>query len=142
MYEFVFASHAVTRQGQWVTPLTIVQQDYDGLFCIHCRLRLGVHIDPLTGVKSFIHTPGSIDKVKELKNCPYNPNRTTTEWSNPAQPVMQLSHASFSTKRQYSAGNAAGAIFAGLAIKCVHSARTGSMRLMHSKYLSEQLLLC
>lgn len=29
MLEFVSAPHAITRHGEWVTPLTAAQEDYD-----------------------------------------------------------------------------------------------------------------
>nr|WP_271301440.1 hypothetical protein [Yersinia enterocolitica]MDA5531053.1 hypothetical protein [Yersinia enterocolitica] len=67
--EFVFAPHAITRHGEWVTPLTAAQEDYDILFCEYCRLKISVVIDELTGVKSFVHTPGNLDGVKRLTTC-------------------------------------------------------------------------
>ncbi|ENG1110043.1 hypothetical protein WFP10_12645 [Yersinia enterocolitica] len=48
MSEFVFVPHAITRHGEWVTPLTAAQEDYDILFCEYCRLKISVVIDPLT----------------------------------------------------------------------------------------------
>lgn len=72
MSEFVFAPHAITRHGEWVTPLTAAQEDYDILFCEYCRLKISVVIDELTGMKSFVHTPGSLDGVKRLVTCRFS----------------------------------------------------------------------
>ncbi len=72
MSEFVFAPHAITRHGEWVTPLTAAQEDYDILFCEYCRLKIGVVIDPLTKVRSFVHAPGSLENVKRLVNCRFS----------------------------------------------------------------------
>ncbi|MGE4991779.1 hypothetical protein AB8896_00675 [Yersinia enterocolitica] len=70
--EFVFAPHAITRHGEWVTPLTAAQEDYDILFCEYCRLKISVVIDELTGVKSFVHTPGNLDGAKQLSTCRFS----------------------------------------------------------------------
>ncbi|WP_374257281.1 hypothetical protein [Yokenella regensburgei] len=72
MYHFVFAPDAVTRRGEWVTPETIEQKDYDSLFCVSCKLKIGVHVEPLTSVKSFVHKPRVIQHLKHLKACRYN----------------------------------------------------------------------
>ena len=69
MHNVIFVPNAVTGHGEWVTPLTIEQADYDSLFCLSCKLKLGVHIDPLTGVRRFIHLPGSIHNVMKMKTC-------------------------------------------------------------------------
>ncbi|EKN4894987.1 TPA: hypothetical protein P0N76_000247 [Yersinia enterocolitica] len=70
--EFVFAPHAITRHGEWVTPLTAAQEDYDILFCEYCRLKISVVIDELTGVKSFVHTPLRLEAAKLLTTCSYS----------------------------------------------------------------------
>ncbi|CNE87127.1 hypothetical protein [Yersinia massiliensis] len=72
MHKFVFAPHAITRHGEWVTPLTAAQQDYDILFCEYCRLKIGVVIDPLTKVISFVHAPGSLENAKWLTTCRFS----------------------------------------------------------------------
>ncbi|EKN3512994.1 TPA: hypothetical protein SK276_001219 [Yersinia enterocolitica] len=72
MSEFVFAPHAITRHGEWVTPLTAAQEDYDILFCEYCRLKISVVIDELTGVKSFVHTPLRLEAAKLLTTCSYS----------------------------------------------------------------------
>ncbi|HFI1941896.1 TPA: hypothetical protein ACXLWU_001062 [Yersinia enterocolitica] len=86
MHKFVFAPHAITRHGEWVTPLTAAQEDYDILFCEYCRLKIGVVIDPLTKVISFVHVPGSLENVKWLTTCRFSSandrqeNAQQTEW--------------------------------------------------------------
>lgn len=72
MYNVIFVSNAVTGHGEWVTPLTAEQADYDSLFCLSCRLKLGVHIDPFTGIKSFIHLPCSFHNLTRVKMCEYS----------------------------------------------------------------------
>ncbi|HAV1590946.1 putative zinc ribbon protein [Enterobacter kobei] len=72
MYHFVFAPEAVTRRGEWITPETVEQKDYDSLFCVSCKLKIGVHVDPLTSVKSFVHQPREIQHLKHLKACRFN----------------------------------------------------------------------
>lgn len=72
MYHFVFAPDAVTRQGEWVTPGTVEQEDYNSLFCVSCKLKISVHVEPLTSVKSFVHQLGGIQHLKQLKSCQYN----------------------------------------------------------------------
>nr|WP_071995415.1 hypothetical protein [Pantoea sp. IMH] len=57
MLDFVYAPHAITRHGEWVTPVIVIPEDYDTLFCEYCRVKIIVSLDLLTGVRSFIHTP-------------------------------------------------------------------------------------
>ncbi|MCK7381701.1 hypothetical protein, partial [Enterobacter cloacae] len=45
MNYFVLATHAVTVDGEWVTPESVQQVDFDSLLCI-CQQR--VKSDPLT----------------------------------------------------------------------------------------------
>lgn len=71
MFDFVYAPHAITRHGEWVTPTTVSQQDYDSLFCECCKLKIGVVIDELTGVKSFVHIPLRLETIKRLTTCIY-----------------------------------------------------------------------
>ncbi|MDA5483577.1 hypothetical protein PGS49_23590, partial [Yersinia intermedia] len=42
------------------------------LFCEYCRLKIGVVIDPLTKVISFVHAPGSLENVKRLTTCRFS----------------------------------------------------------------------
>ncbi|MBW5811517.1 hypothetical protein [Yersinia kristensenii] len=72
MYEPVYAPCAITYHGEWVVAETVLQEDYDILFCECCRLKIGVSIDPLTGVKTFVHMPGSVDDSKRLIACRYS----------------------------------------------------------------------
>lgn len=48
MNYFVLATHAVTVDGEWVTPESVQQVDFDSLHCIYCKLQIGVQFDPLT----------------------------------------------------------------------------------------------
>lgn len=72
MQNVIFVPNAVTGHGEWVTPLSTEQADYDSLFCLSCKLKLGVHIDPFTGIKSFIHLPGGLHNFMRLKMCEYS----------------------------------------------------------------------
>lgn len=72
MYEPVYAPCAITYHGEWVTPETVVQEDYDILFCECCRLKISVVFDELTGVKSFVHTPLCLETAKLLTTCSYS----------------------------------------------------------------------
>ncbi|RXA96412.1 MULTISPECIES: hypothetical protein [Yersiniaceae] len=71
MLDFVYAPHAITRHGEWVTPVTVMPEDYDTLFCEYCRGKINISLDPLTGVRSFIHTPLSLEHIKRLIVCRY-----------------------------------------------------------------------
>jgi hypothetical protein len=71
MYEPVYAPCAITYHGEWVLPETVVQEDYDILFCECCRLKISVVIDELTGVKRFVHTPLRPDTTKLFTTCSY-----------------------------------------------------------------------
>lgn len=72
MYQFIFATRAVTYHGEWVTPQNAEPQDYDSLFCLYCRLKIVVHIDPLTGTREFVHSPRQIGNVSKLKSCRFS----------------------------------------------------------------------
>jgi hypothetical protein len=72
MHSFVLAPNAVTYYGEWVTPRTAEQMDYDSLFCASCTLKLGVHIDPLTGLKNFVHTPLQLETSNLIATCAYS----------------------------------------------------------------------
>lgn len=37
--------------------------DTDSLFCVSCKLKIGVHVEPLTSVKSFVHQPREIQHL-------------------------------------------------------------------------------
>lgn len=52
MNYFVLATHAVTVDGEWVTPESVQQVDFDSLLCIYCKLQIGVQFDPLTSTKN------------------------------------------------------------------------------------------
>lgn len=69
MLDFVYAPHAITRHGEWVTSVTVLSEDYDTLFCEYCRGKINISLDPLTGVRSFIHTPLSLEHIKRLTAC-------------------------------------------------------------------------
>ncbi|ENU2135324.1 hypothetical protein ACE60T_005766 [Salmonella enterica] len=73
MYELVYAPAALTLQGEWGEPGTVMQDDYDSLSCEYCRLKIVVCVEPRTGVKRFVHAPGNIENVKRLKACRYHP---------------------------------------------------------------------
>ncbi len=77
MRQFVFATHAVTFHGEWVTPQNAEQQDYDSLFCLYCRLKIVVHIEPLTGTRAFVHLPGNIGNVSTLNSCRFSHSEQT-----------------------------------------------------------------
>lgn len=72
MYKPVYAPSAVTHHGEWVMPETVMQEDYDSLFCEYCRVNISVVIDELTSVKSFVHTPRRLEMVNRLATCPYS----------------------------------------------------------------------
>lgn len=98
MYEPVYAPCAITYHGEWVVPETVVQEDYDILFCEYCRLKIGVSIDPLTGVKTFVHMPGSVDGSKRLIACRYsNTLGKSLAGKNIAQQVSDARPSSFRT---------------------------------------------
>ncbi|CDG97211.1 conserved hypothetical protein [Xenorhabdus bovienii str. puntauvense] len=72
MYKPVYAPCAITYHGEWVVPEMVMQEDYDGLFCKCCRLKISVVIDKLTGVKSFVHTPQRLETAKRLATCSHS----------------------------------------------------------------------
>jgi len=72
MNYFVLATHAVTADGEWVTPESVQQVDFDSLHCIYCKLQIGVQSDPLTTTRTFVHLPGHINNVPRLKTCRFN----------------------------------------------------------------------
>ena len=79
MNYFVLAAHAVTVEGEWVTPSTVKQVDFDSLHCIYCKLQIGVQFDPLTATTTFVHLPGHINNVARLKKCRFNKYQTVRE---------------------------------------------------------------
>jgi hypothetical protein len=79
MNYFVLATHAVTAKGEWVTPESVQQVDFDSLHCIYCKLQIGVQFDPLTTTKTFVHLPGHINYVARLKKCRFNKHQTVQE---------------------------------------------------------------
>lgn len=71
MYKPVLAPCAVTTEGEWVTPQSVALAEYSSLFCLSCRLKIVVHSDPLTGLKTFVHLP-QMGKETALRRCRYN----------------------------------------------------------------------
>jgi len=72
MYEPVYAPSAITCHGEWVTPATVTQEDYESLFCACCRLKISLVIDELAGIKRFVHTPLRLETAKLLTTCYYS----------------------------------------------------------------------
>ncbi|WP_350305997.1 putative zinc ribbon protein [Photorhabdus viridis] len=83
MNYFVFATHAVTVDGEWVTPESVQQVDFDSLLCIYCKLQIGVQFDPLTSTRTFVHIPRYINNVARLKTCRFNKLQTVPEQTSP-----------------------------------------------------------
>jgi len=79
MNYFVLATHAVTVYGEWVTPDSAQQGDFDSLHCIYCKLQIGVQFDPLTATKKFVHQLGHINNVARLNKCRFNKHQTVQE---------------------------------------------------------------
>ncbi|MBJ8787841.1 hypothetical protein I5399_15005 [Citrobacter freundii] len=79
MNYFVLATHAVTVDGEWVTPESVQQVDFDSLHCIYCKLQIGVQFDPLTSTRTFVHIPRHINNVARLKTCRFNKPQTVPE---------------------------------------------------------------
>lgn len=75
----VSATHAVTADGEWVTPESVQQVDFDPLRCIYCKLKIGVQYDPLTATRSFTHLLGNISNVSQLQSCRFNKPETIPE---------------------------------------------------------------
>lgn len=97
MYEPVYAPCAITYHGEWVVPETVVQEDYDILFCECCRLKISVVIDELTGVKSFVHTPLRLETAKLLTTCPYSKSANNLAIGN--KPPKQTLRVTFAPLR-------------------------------------------
>ena len=76
MNYFVSATYAVTIDGEWVTPESVQQVDFDSLHCIYCKLQICVQFDPLTAKRLFVHRQGHIDDFPLLKNCRFNKLQT------------------------------------------------------------------
>jgi hypothetical protein len=103
MNYFVLATHAVTIDGEWVTPDSVQQVDFDSLHCIYCKLKIGVQFDPITTTKTFVHLPGHINNVARLKTCRFNKIRTAPAQTTPKTippPQKRLPPAN-TTKRQW-----------------------------------------
>ena len=83
MNYFVLATHAVTVDGEWVTPESVQQIDFDSLLCIYCKLQIGVQFDPLTSTRTFVHIPRHINNVARLKTCRFNKLQTVPEQTSP-----------------------------------------------------------
>ena len=83
MNYFVLATHAVTVDGEWVTPESVQQVDFDSLLCIYCKLQIGVQFNPLTSTKTFVHIPRHINNVARLKTCRFNKFQTVPEQTSP-----------------------------------------------------------
>lgn len=76
MSYFVLATHAVTVHGEWVTPESVQQVDFESLHCVYCKLQIGVQFDPLTSTRTFVHLPVHINHVARLKTCLFNKHQT------------------------------------------------------------------
>ena len=79
MNYFVLATHAVTVDGEWVTPEVVQPVDFGSLHCIYCKLQIGVRFAPLTATKMFMHLPGHINNIPRLKTCRFSKLQTVTE---------------------------------------------------------------
>ena len=93
MNYFVLATHAVTVNGEWVTPESVQQVDFDSLLCIYCKLQIGVQFDPLTSTRTFVHLLGGINNVARLKTCRFNKLQIAPEQTLPKTippPEMRL----------------------------------------------------
>ena len=93
MNYFVLATHAVTVDGEWVTPESVQQVDFDSLLCIYCKLQIGVQFDPLTSTRTFVHILRHINNVARLKTCRFNKLQTVPEQTSPKTippPEMRL----------------------------------------------------
>ncbi|MDW2745100.1 hypothetical protein [Atlantibacter subterraneus] len=75
MNYYVLATHAVTAEGEWVTPDSVQQVDFDSLRCMYCKLKIGVQIDPLTGTRIFVHLPEHINDVTQLKHVDFTSSK-------------------------------------------------------------------
>jgi len=83
MNYFVSTDYAYTADGEWVTPQSVQQVDFDLLRCMNCKLKIGVQIDLLTGTRTFTHLLGHINNVARLKTCRFNKLRTVPEQTSP-----------------------------------------------------------
>jgi len=93
MNYFVLATHAVTVDGEWVTPESVQQVDFDSLLCIYCKLQIGLQFDPLTSTRTFVHILRHINNVARLKTCRFNKLQTVPEQTSPKTippPEMRL----------------------------------------------------
>lgn len=68
MNYFVLATHAVTVDGEWVTPESVQQVDFDSLLCIYCKLQIGVQFNPLTSTKRLCTYRGISTMLLGLKH--------------------------------------------------------------------------
>lgn len=68
MNYFVLATNAVTVNGEWVTPESVQQVDFDSLHCIYCKLQIGVQFDPLASTRTFVHLLGVSTMLLGLKH--------------------------------------------------------------------------
>lgn len=87
MNYFVLATHAVTINGEWVTPDSVQQADFDSLHCIYCKLQIGVQFDPLASTRTFVHLPGHINNVARLKACRFNKLQAVQEQTTSPQTI-------------------------------------------------------
>lgn len=61
---------AITRHGELVTAANIQQEDYEGLFCEHCHVRIGILPDwrkPYGRV--FYHSPTRLEDSRKVETC-------------------------------------------------------------------------
>lgn len=97
MNYFVLATHAVTIDGEWVTPDSVQQADFDSLHCMYCKLKIGVQFDPLTATRTFVHLPGHINNIARLKACRFNkvrivPAQTSSQTIPPPENRLPLAN--------------------------------------------------
>lgn len=129
MNYFVLATHAVTIDGEWVTPDSVQQVDFDSLHCIYCKLKIGVQFDPLTTTKTFVHLLGHISNVARLKNVDSISTRRCR--SRPHHKLYSLQKIVFILRtRLYGNGDVAGAMSAGMGRRDVLNVLIGFIQLM------------
>ena len=103
MNYFVLATHAVTVDGEWVTPESVQQVDFDSLHCIYCKLQICVQFEPLTATRTFVHLPGHINNVTRLEKCRFNKLQTVPEqtWPKTIPPAEKRLRPTSTTIRQW-----------------------------------------
>ncbi|WP_367968552.1 putative zinc ribbon protein [Yersinia massiliensis] len=49
------------------------------IYCIYCKLQIGVQFSALTVTRTFVHLPGHINNAARLKTCRFNKLQTVPE---------------------------------------------------------------